>query len=171
MLVTSIFIGNECIKSFINLFIVKMAESTAQVPTPRRELQHTNSDPRRTKEPSTLASAHSIAQVPHAGNGRRLASGSRALPAQPGRFHVGVLLQRSPSTDSLSVQRPEAVARRIKKAARSTARGATGFMNLMSPARMVFQPARRLQLYLLLHRGSFSRHEAVDYEPLVSWRL
>lgn len=133
---------------------MKTAPSRAHVATQKvlGQVQHTNLDPRRTKAPSTLAFEHSIALVPLAGNGKRVASALRASQAQPGRFHVGVPLRRSLSMANPRVRLQGAAAKRTRNIARLIARRAMAFWMLISGALQACKLARRLHRYLLPHR-------------------
>lgn len=104
-------------RSNTNSSIVRMEPPMAQSPRP-----HQSAGRRRTREPSTQASAPSIALALHAASGPRAHSPSGPSPAPSGRFHAGRHHQKSKST-----ARPRDLPRAA--AAKRTKRTATAKLN------------------------------------------
>ena len=111
--------------------------------------QHQSADRRRTREPSTQASALSIALAHHAASGPRAHLPSRPSPAPSGRFHAGRHHQRSRSTVRPRGLPRAAAAKRTRRTA--TAKSTPSQAMLASQVPMQ-APSACHQVHLLLSR-------------------
>lgn len=118
----------------------------AQSPRP-----HQSADRRRTREPSTQASAPSIALALHAASGPRAHLPSKPSPAPSGRFHAGRHHQKSRSTARPRDLPRAAAAKRTRRTAtaKSTPSQATLASQLPMQAPSAFNQARLLRSRLL----------------------